>query len=177
MQMNFSSARPTSEQLRQWFLAIDTDQNGALAPHELQRALQLGGLNFSLSTVAHIIRIHDKSNSGVITFPEFAKLHEFLTNVQQSFDFFDQDRTNSLSLEEISNALSHAGYQLDKPALQAVFRRFDPARSGSLGLAEFLALTLFLRSSTATFNAFDPDRTGTVALSFNQFLFAASHCI
>lgn len=33
-----------------------------------------------------------------------------------------------------------------------MFSRFDPTRSGALGLTEFLALTLFLRSSTATFN-------------------------
>jgi hypothetical protein len=32
-------------------------------------------------------------------------------------------------------------------------------------------------SATATFNAFDTGRTGTVKLSFNQFLFASSHCI
>ena len=69
------------------------------------------------------------------------------------------------------------GYQLDRPALQAVFTRFDPARRGALGLAEFLALTLFLRSSTATFNAFDRDRTGAIKLSFNQFLCAAAHCV
>lgn len=168
---------PTQEQLRQWFLAIDSDKNGVLTAMELQRALQLGGLNFSLATVAHIIRIHDTTGSGTISFNEFAKLHEFLTNVQTSFDYFDHDRSNSLDLEEISGALAHAGYQLDKPALQAVFARFDPTRRGALGLAEFLALTLFLRSSTATFNAFDPERSGTVALSFDQFLFACAHCI
>ena len=67
--------------------------------------------------------------------------------------------------------------KLERQALQAVFQRFDPARSGALGLAEFLALTLFLRSATATFNAFDPQRTGVVRLSFNQFLYAASHTV
>jgi Ca2+-binding EF-hand superfamily protein len=40
----------------QWFDAIDRDRDGHLAPKELQSALQLGGLNFSLATVAHIIR-------------------------------------------------------------------------------------------------------------------------
>lgn len=171
------SMRTPQEQLRQWFDAIDRDKNGQLTAVELQAALSLGGLNFSLATVAHIIRIHDRRNSGTISFEEFAKLHEFLTNVQQSFEYFDQDRSNSLSYDEIYNALTHAGYQLDRPALQAVFQRFDPTRSGALCLAEFLALTLFLRSSTATFNAFDPERSGTVKLSFNQFLFATAHCI
>mgnify|MGYP001806775129 CR=1 FL=1 len=70
-------------QLLQWFDAIDKDGNGQLTPMELQAALQLGHLNFSLATVAHIIRIHDKTGSGTISFDEFGKLHEFLTNVQQ----------------------------------------------------------------------------------------------
>jgi hypothetical protein len=37
------------------------------------------------------------------------QLHEFLTNVQHSFEYFDQDRSNSLSYDEIFNALTHAG--------------------------------------------------------------------
>eukprot|EP00878_Enallax_costatus_P011154 GHUV01011648.1.p1 GENE.GHUV01011648.1~~GHUV01011648.1.p1 ORF type:complete len:111 (+),score=35.27 GHUV01011648.1:306-638(+) len=109
MQTSGVGARPSPEQLRKWFQAIDKDGNGELTAMELQAALQLGNLNFSLATVAHIIRIHDKTGSGTITFDEFGKLHEFLTNVQQSFEFFDKDRSNSLNYEEISNALQHAG--------------------------------------------------------------------
>jgi hypothetical protein len=67
----------------QWFDAIDKDGNNELTAVELQAALQLGNLNFSLATVAHIIRIHDKTGSSTINFEEFGKLHEFLTNVQQ----------------------------------------------------------------------------------------------
>lgn len=170
-----SSASP--EQLRAWFDAIDRNRNGALGAVELQNALQLGGLNFSLATVAHIIRIHDRSGRGAIAFSDFSRLHEFLTNVQHSFEYFDRDRSGSLSYDEIFAALQHAGYTLERQALQAVFKRFDPAKSGALGLAEFLALTLFLRSATATFNAFDPQRTGVVRLSFSQFLYAASHTV
>jgi hypothetical protein len=69
------------------------------------------------------------------------------------------------------------GYHLDKPALQVVFQRFDPSRQNGLGLTEFLALTLFLRSATATFNAFDSGRTGVVRLNFNQFLYACANTI
>ena len=70
-----------------------------------------------------------------------------------------------------------AGYTLDRQALQTVFQRFDPSASGSLGMAEFLALTLFLRSATATFNAFDPQRSGFVRINFNQFLYACANTI
>jgi hypothetical protein len=40
----------------QWFDAIDKDGDNQLSAMELQAALQLGNLNFSLATVAHIIR-------------------------------------------------------------------------------------------------------------------------
>eukprot|EP00879_Flechtneria_rotunda_P002558 GHRR01002757.1.p1 GENE.GHRR01002757.1~~GHRR01002757.1.p1 ORF type:complete len:174 (+),score=50.96 GHRR01002757.1:213-734(+) len=172
-----AAARPTPEQLRKWFQAIDKDGNNELTSIELQAALQLGNLNFSLATVAHIIRIHDKTGSGTINFEEFGKLHEFLTHVQQSFEYFDRDRSGTLNFDEVTNALQHAGYKLDPPALRVIFNRFDPSRSGSLQLTEFLALTLFMRSATATFNAFDSNRAGTISLNFNQFLYCAGHCI
>ena len=38
------------------FGAIDTDRNGALSSEELQRALGLGGMNFSLKVCAALIR-------------------------------------------------------------------------------------------------------------------------
>lgn len=67
---------------------------------------------------------------------------------------------------------THAGYRLDAPALRVLFNRFDPSGSGSLQLTEFLALTLFMRSATATFNAFDANRAGTITLNFNQFIYS-----
>ena len=40
----------------QWFDAIDVDRNGELDAAELQRALGLGNLHFSLKSVAQMIR-------------------------------------------------------------------------------------------------------------------------
>jgi len=40
---------------------------------------------------------------------EFAKLHSFLTSVQQSFTYFDRDRSNTLEINEVLQALKHAG--------------------------------------------------------------------
>lgn len=56
-----------------------------------------------------LCRIHDREGTGFITQDEFGKLHEFLTNVQQSFEFFDQKRRNCLGFDEICKALDHAG--------------------------------------------------------------------
>lgn len=41
----------------QWFNAIDVDHSGELDAGELQRALALGNLHFSLAVVAHMIRL------------------------------------------------------------------------------------------------------------------------
>jgi Ca2+-binding EF-hand superfamily protein len=40
----------------QWFRAIDRDGNGMLDAAELQRALALGNLRFSLQLTSHMIR-------------------------------------------------------------------------------------------------------------------------
>lgn len=44
----------------QWFNAIDVDHSGELDPGELQQALALGNLHFSLAVVAHMIRLELK---------------------------------------------------------------------------------------------------------------------
>ena len=50
----------------QWFRQIDRDGSGTLDVFELQRALALGQLNFSLKTVQALMRLHDKDGSGHI---------------------------------------------------------------------------------------------------------------
>jgi Ca2+-binding EF-hand superfamily protein len=42
----------------QWFSSVDSDRSGQIDVKELQRALAMGGLNFSLAVVAHMIRYH-----------------------------------------------------------------------------------------------------------------------
>eukprot|EP01024_Parvocaulis_polyphysoides_P036599 TRINITY_DN32547_c1_g1_i4.p1 TRINITY_DN32547_c1_g1~~TRINITY_DN32547_c1_g1_i4.p1 ORF type:complete len:218 (+),score=0.69 TRINITY_DN32547_c1_g1_i4:2-655(+) len=165
------------EQLRQWFDAIDQDRNGCLDAMELQRALALGQLHFSLQTVAHMIRIHDRDNNGTISFDEFHRLHGFLINMQNSFRYFDKDKSGELSLAEVHQALLHARFNLDQTAFYTLCRAFDPNRSGTLGLPAYIAMTLFLQSCSDVFNAFDPQRTGRVSMDFNQFIYAASHCV
>ena len=61
-----------------------------------------------------------------------------------------------------------AGFNLADEAFQAMFRAFDPDLDGRLGLAEYMAMTLFLRSASATFTAFDTQRQNRISLDFNQ---------
>lgn len=86
-----------------------------------------------------------------------------------------QNKDGRLSPNELLQALGQAGYRLDPPVFDRVFRTFDPTRSNTCGLAEFLALSVFLESCTATFRAFDPQGSGRVSMDMQQFIYAASH--
>jgi len=162
-------------QLRKWFDAIDVDKNGELDANELQRALGLGNLHFSLKSVAQMIRIHDSDCSGTINFQEFQRLHLFLTNMQKSYQHFDNDHNGELDEREIQQALQHAGFTLDAPVVSALFKSFDVSRKRQIGLPEYIAMTLFLQSASATFRAFDPHNQNSITLTFDQWIYAASN--
>eukprot|EP00879_Flechtneria_rotunda_P002386 GHRR01002582.1.p1 GENE.GHRR01002582.1~~GHRR01002582.1.p1 ORF type:complete len:169 (+),score=42.16 GHRR01002582.1:192-698(+) len=162
-------------QLKAWFDAIDTDRSGRLDAKELQRALALGNLNFGLNDVDQMVRAFDTSNARSLGYEEFQRLHIFLVNVQNSFQTFDRDRSGKLTPDEVTNALRQAGFNLDPPAMMAMIGKFDPDNSGSLSLDEYIRACLFLQTAARTFGAFDPQRTGQIHLSFNQFVYAASH--
>ncbi|PNH03531.1 Programmed cell death protein 6 [Tetrabaena socialis] len=167
-------AVPDAASLRRWFDAVDKDHSGHITVTELQAALADGGLNFSLGTVAAIIRQCDRTGSGSITFSEFERLHVFLATVQDAFGALPADRQSGrVLLDDVARGLSSLGYDLEPAVLRALLARFDPLAAGSMGLQEFLALTLFLRSSAATFKAFDPSSTGVVHLNFHQYIYAA----
>ncbi|KAF5834194.1 hypothetical protein DUNSADRAFT_9224 [Dunaliella salina] len=144
--------------VRAWFMAIDLDRSGELNSGELQRALSMGQLNFSLTDVDSMIRAFDTNGRRKLNIEEFAKLHSFLT-----------------SFGEVLQALKHAGFTLDPPVVQAMMHRHDPDNDTHMKLDDFIRMCLFLQSCVRTFGAFDAQRTGRITLDFGQFVYAASH--
>jgi hypothetical protein len=69
-----------------------------------------------------------------------------------------------------------AGFQLDSHSFEALFSAFDPNRSQSMSLTEYMEMTTFLQMLTRMFTAFDPQRSGRVGLDFNQWVYACSNC-
>lgn len=176
-QLNGRAVPATTQKLHQWFKAIDRDGNGELDVWELQRALALGNLHFSLQIVAHLIRLYDTGNKGSVGLQEFMKLHSFVTMVQETFQRFDQDKSGDLDKREVQQALTAAGFHLDVPAFEAMFSAYDPDLSKTLSMPEYIGMTLFLSSATSAFQAFDTQRTGRVTMDYSQFIYAASNCL
>lgn len=122
----------------QWFAAVDTDRSGRISVTELQEALALGNLHFSLAVCAQMIRfaaadpdcqelvwysaeilctgtssvtcrLHDRSNTNNVDMQDFKALHKFLEEMNQSFQLHDSDRSGSLNSNETLAALNSAG--------------------------------------------------------------------
>lgn len=80
-----------------------------------------------------------------------------------------------LSKSEVMRALHHAGFgHVDEGAVKSACQAFDPDRSNSLSLDQYIAMTMFLLGAKRAFEAFDPQRLGRISLDFNQFVYACS---
>lgn len=167
------AAPPTTQQLQQWFSSIDTDRTGTITAAELQRAMGLGGLQFSLMACAQMVRLHDRDGNGNISFPEFSSLHMQLTEIRTAFSAAAQGG-DSISGEQVAQLVAQQGYRIEPPALQALSKSFDPDRNGRFGLPEYTMLSLFLMSAKQIFGAFDPQHSGRVSLDFSQFVYASA---
>ena len=62
-----ATARPNKTQLLQFFQQIDENRNGWMDAHELQKALGMSSLHFSMSVTAQMIRVYGKAREGSIT--------------------------------------------------------------------------------------------------------------
>jgi len=120
-------------------------------------------------------RLHDKDKSGTIGFEEFKSLHVFLSNTTASFKFFDTDRSGSLELKEVQQAVIKAGFKLDDHAFHAACKAFDPSWAGKLSESEFIGLIMFLTSCKGIFEVFDSEKTDAATLSYSQFVYAAAN--
>ena len=153
------------------------DRNGQVDGTELQNMLAAGGLMFSLQTVMQIIRLHNSRDSGTLDFAEFKQVQQFLSNVQASFQYFNQSKSGRLDKSEVLRALNHAGFgHVDEGAVKAACQAFDPDRTNSLSLDQYISMTLFLLNSKRVFEAFDATtpENGLIKLDFNQFVYAAA---
>ena len=146
------------------FAAVNTSKTGKITAAEVQAALALANLPFSLQTCALAVRLHDVDDDGCITRGEFEALHSSLDGLNAAFGELSgagpgaADDAPGLDLDKTEAALSKVGIDLDRPAPAAAFAAFDPSKDGTLCASEFIGLALFLRAAKAAFRAFDSVR-------------------
>ena len=169
-QPQFFSAQQAA--LQQWFNSVDTDRTGRVSTDELQKALAMGGLNFSMRLTASLVRMHDVNNSMSLDFHEFCAMQNYLTKLQQTFSQTAMGATQ-LNLQQVQMALRALGFELDMQpdgAFYKIVASYDFSKTGAIGLDAFIALCIQLRNAQKMFNLFDQQRTGRVTMDFNQLI-------
>jgi len=163
--------------LQQWFQAVDRDRSGRVSTQELQQALAMGGLNFSLKLIASLVRMHDASNDNSLDFTEFCSLHAYLTKLQQTFSRHAAG-AKEMNLQQVQRALKELDLELDmqpEGAFYKTVQSFDFTHDGHIGCDAFIAMNIQLRNCHKMFNLFDPSRTGRITLDFNQLVWTVAH--
>ena len=97
-------------------------------------------------------------------------MHKYLQAMRESFMFFDTDRSGTLDVNELHQALTRAGYQLSQHALYAALPKFDKQRKGSLTFDQYLDLCIYLGNVQKLFQFYDARRQGYIALTFDQLI-------
>ncbi|KIJ24218.1 hypothetical protein M422DRAFT_217219 [Sphaerobolus stellatus SS14] len=171
----------SQNELWNWFMAVDTDSSGAISVQELQRALVNGNwTNFDLDTCQMLMNMFDTDRSGTITFNEFEGLWKYITDWQNVFRHFDNDRSGSIDGLELANALRSFGYNLSPQVLSLVEHKYgslppDPTQpyahvTTGITFDRFVRACVAVRTLTESFQRIDTDRDGWVQMNYDTFM-------
>lgn len=103
-----------------------------------------------------------------IEFDEYVAVLKYLRAMKESFMFFGKN--DRLSLEEVNEALTRAGFSISSYALSAAIAKFDKHQEGVLRFDQFLGLCIFLSNLRKLFHFFDKDDTGEITISLDQLI-------
>ncbi|KAL2346008.1 hypothetical protein Fmac_000008 [Flemingia macrophylla] len=161
--------------LREWFDRVDSEKSGSITAVQLKTALGAGNLEFPLSVVQQMIRMHDFDRNGTMSFDEFVALNKFLLKVQHAFSDLERGR-GFLVPDDVFKALVKIGFMLDSPAFYSVCESFDQSKNGKFQLDDFISICIFLQSARNLFHSFDTTKQGRVTLDMNQFVYCTANC-
>ena len=167
----FYDASP--EMLMGWFNQIDTDRGGTLNVGELQRALQLAGLNFSGKFVNSLINMVDDDCSGQLSPQEFLKMHAHMKKAYYCFVKSDRDNSRILTLNEMPQAMAMLGFQLDMSpngSFYSFLKQHDFDKSGRFTQDIFIAMYVTLVNAQRVHMRLAP--MAGPALSFDVFVWS-----
>lgn len=149
------------------FQIFDTDRSGTIDICELgnacqavkksvenstMKAMTCYELPFHVNTIWMLAARFAASGGGVIQFPQFAEMMQWLESVKSVFQQIDTDRSGDMSVAELSRALSFSGFNVtgfpgggDSISLavaEKIGRAYDADGNGVLTFDEFVQLRL-----------------------------------
>ncbi|CCW61795.1 unnamed protein product [Phytomonas sp. EM1] len=156
--------------LQNAFQAVDKDGSGFIDVNELNQALSSAGTTFSLATTEKLLNMFSGERPGALSFGEFEGLYAFVQVMFARFVQRDKSKEGRLDGNEIRMALIEGGYPLSEDTFQALMRKFDRSRSGSLGFDDYIELSIYISKVRSVFMFYDRQRTGEVVFNFDTFV-------
>merc|ERR1711970_1391314 len=158
------------QQVMQWFQAVDVDRSGHINAIELQQALVNGNMSkFSEDACRMMIDMFDANKSGTIDVSEFGQLFNFVNQWKGVFQGFDRDRSGSIELLELTQALQQMGYRFSQNFVNNVLARYDP-KNRRLTLDNFIVVSFQLKRLTDSFKRRDREMRGQAVMGYEDFV-------
>eukprot|EP01091_Cochliopodium_minus_P016190 TRINITY_DN5985_c0_g1_i9.p1 TRINITY_DN5985_c0_g1~~TRINITY_DN5985_c0_g1_i9.p1 ORF type:complete len:267 (-),score=106.89 TRINITY_DN5985_c0_g1_i9:40-840(-) len=154
------------QRLQMWFNAVDKDKSGSISLQELV-IMEWGSVKLSEDTARRLMNLFDSNYSGSITFEEYASLHTFFSQVQNSFFTSDNDRSGFLDGREVLPALQRLNIQISPETANFGTKALSNG-SGKLNLDAFLRFATVLTNTQRLLEELDLQRRGSVEFNFDK---------
>lgn len=135
-----------AQELEDAFNLLDKDGSGQLDKEELIEGYRMiYGDNFNESEVDALLNMADENDDGVISYSEWLMTamnrQKILTHekLEAAFQGFDIDKSNTVSIKEISNFLFTSKH-IDEDMLNQVISKVDTDKDGDITLEQFKQL-------------------------------------
>lgn len=164
-------------QLWNWFSAADTNRSGAINAHELKHALMNANYtSFDDDTIKLLMNLFDINRSGTIGFNEYQGLWKYIRDWHNAFKYFDKDRSGTIDVGEMAEALRKFGYNLTPQLIILIQKKYAPLtyRGGhppGINFDRFVRACVTVKQLTETFRRLDIDHDGWIQIDYDQFLF------
>lgn len=160
-----------SQELWNWFQAVDQDRSGKITAIELRQALMNGNMTpFNEETCRLMVGMFDKSKDGTIDINEFAALWKYVQDWKGCFERFDTDRSGNIDAQELSNAFRTFGYNLSPQFSDSVIRVFDRRGMRTINFDDFIQACVMLKTLTDKFRVKDTQQRGVINIGYEEFL-------
>ncbi|NXA32773.1 GRAN protein, partial [Eudromia elegans] len=146
-------------------------QDGKVDAEELRRCLLQSGISgtyspFTLETCRVMISMLDRDYTGKIGFSEFKELWAALIAWKQNFMMMDRDRSGTVELHGLPQAIAAMGYRLSLRTLTAIAKRYST--NGRIFFEDYVACCVKLWALTDFFCRRDNMQQGFVNFVYDD---------